>query len=31
MSETRIISDISNELKNNFRDEIGKLRNEMSS
>ncbi|CDW82483.1 UNKNOWN [Stylonychia lemnae] len=31
MNQTRIISEISNELKTNFREEIGKLREEMNS
>jgi hypothetical protein len=31
INQTKIISDISNELKSNFREEIGKLRDEMSS
>eukprot|EP00347_Sterkiella_histriomuscorum_P020541 403337413 len=31
ISQTRIISEISNELKSNFIEEIGKLRNEMNS
>ena len=31
MSQTRIIKDISSELKKNFREEITKLREEMNS
>jgi len=31
ISQTRIIKDISSELKNNFKEEITKLRDEMNS
>lgn len=31
ISQTKIINELSNDLKNNFKEEIGKLRDEMSS